>query len=236
MTATPQLSLPEVPLLGVLPGTGGLTRLVDKRKVRRDLADVFSHAGRRHQGKARGGVALGGRCVPARPLCGSGPRTRAGAGAEEPPREGPGIVLDALSPEATADAVRYRHVELKLDHQSRNGRTDRRWSARRAAGDTGRHPARPAADFWPLPRVPEIDDALLRLRFHYDKIGLVALKTARDLAAVRQIDTVLYRLREDWLVNEILLLMARTLRAPRSYGSQPVRGGGGRLLLRGQPA
>jgi benzoyl-CoA-dihydrodiol lyase len=68
------------------------------------------------------------------------------------------------------------------------------------------------ADFWPLRAFREIDDALLRLRFHNDEIGLVLLKTRGEIDAVRAIDTTLYHLREDWLVNEILLLMARTLR------------------------
>jgi benzoyl-CoA-dihydrodiol lyase len=120
-------------------------------------------------------------------------------------------VLDTLSPEATADSVRYRYVELKLDHENRTAELV-------VDGPQGVQPETPhailraGADFWPLRAFREIDDALLRLRFHYDKIGLVALKTRGDLAAVRQIDTTLYQLRNDWLVNEILLLIGRTLR------------------------
>jgi len=85
-------------------------------------------------------------------------------------------------------------------------------------GPAGPQPDTPEAirvagpDFWPLRAFREIDDALLRLRFHNDEIGVVLLKTCGDLANVRAIDTTLYHLREDWLVNEILLLMARTLR------------------------
>jgi benzoyl-CoA-dihydrodiol lyase len=205
------VSLPEVPLLGVLPGTGGLTRVVDKRKVRRDLADVFSTLAEGIKGK---------RAVEWRLVDGLFPRSRFQEGvreraltlaAEPAPRPAPGIVLDALTPEVTANAVRYRHVDLNLNHEARTAELT-------LHGPEGAQPDTPptiraaGAGFWPLRAFRELDDALLRLRFHHDEIGLVLLKTRGDLAAVRAIDTTLYHLREDWLVNEILLLMARTLR------------------------
>jgi benzoyl-CoA-dihydrodiol lyase len=205
------VSLPEVPLLGVLPGTGGLTRVVDKRKVRRDLADVFATLAEGVKGK---------RAVEWRLVDGVFPRSRfqqavrqraLTLAGEEPHPQGPGIVLDALSPEITADTVRYRHVELNLSREDRTANLT-------IYGPAGAQPETPeaihaaGADFWPLRAFREIDDALLRLRFHHDEIGLVLLKTRGDLAAMRAIDTTLYHLREDWLVNEILLLMARTLR------------------------
>ncbi len=205
------VSLPEVPLLGVLPGTGGLTRLVDKRKVRRDLADVFATLAEGIKGK---------RAVEWRLVDGVFPRSRFQdavrtralelAEAEKRPK-GQGIPLDALSPDATANSVRYRHVELKLDHESRTAEII-------IHGPEGTQPDTPetirsaGADYWPLRAFRELDDALLRLRLHYDEIGLVVLKTRGDLEAVRQVDITLYQLREDWLVNEILHLMARTLR------------------------
>jgi benzoyl-CoA-dihydrodiol lyase len=113
------VSLPEVPLLGVLPGTGGLTRVVDKRKVRRDLADVFSTLAEGIKGK---------RAVEWRLVDGVFPRSRfqeavreraLALAAEETQPQAPGIVLDALSPEVTADAVRYRHVDLQLNREGR---------------------------------------------------------------------------------------------------------------------
>ena len=198
------VSLPEVPLLGVLPGTGGLTRVVDKRKVRRDLADVFSTLAEGIKGK---------RAVEWRLVDGVFPRSRfqeavreraLALAAKETQTKPPGIVLDALSPEVTADSVRYRHVTLQLNRQ---GRTAQLIIEGPSAGQVAT-----GADCWPLRAFREIDDALLRLRFHYDEIGLVLLKTRGDLDAVRAIDTTLYHLREDWLANEILLLMARTLR------------------------
>src|ERR1039457_2417579 len=178
------VSLPEVPLLGVLPGTGGLTRVVDKRKVRRDLADVFATLAEGVKGK---------RAVEWRLVDGVLPRSRfqdavreraLALAAKQPEPKGPGIVLDALSPEATADTVRYRHVELKLNRADRTAELTIH----------GPKPDQPGtgADYWPLRAFRELDDALLRLRLNYDEIGLVILKTRGDIEAVRQIDDDLY--------------------------------------------
>jgi benzoyl-CoA-dihydrodiol lyase len=198
------VSLPEVPLLGVLPGTGGLTRVVDKRKVRRDLADVFATLAEGVKGE---------RAVEWRLVDGVLPRSRfqdavreraLALAARETEPKGPGIVLDPLAPEATADTVRYRHVELKLNRADRTAELTIH----------GPKPDQPGtgADYWPLRAFRELDDALLRLRLNYDEIGLVILKTRGDIEAVRQIDDDLYHNRAAWLTNEILLLMARTLR------------------------
>src|SRR5450755_1546902 len=205
------VSLPEVPLLGVLPGTGGLTRVVDKRKVRRDLADVFSTLGEGVKGK---------RAVEWRLVDGVFPRSRfqdtvreraLALAMEGPQQQGPGILLDALAPDVTADSVRYRHVQLQLNVQARTAELTVH-GPEGAQPDNAEAILRAGADFWPLRAFREIDDALLRLRFHHDEIGLILLKTRGDLAAVRAIDTTLYQHRGEWLVNEILLLMARTLR------------------------
>ena len=205
------VSLPEVPLLGVLPGTGGLTRVVDKRKVRRDLADVFATLAEGVKGK---------RAVEWRLVDGLFPRSRfqdavreraLAFATEEAHPTAAGIVLDALSPEVTAGSVHYRHVDLQLNPEARTAELT-------IHGPDGPQPDTPesihaaGADFWPLRAFREIDDALLRLRFHYDEIGLVLLKPRGTLETVRALDTTLYHLREDWLVNEVLLLMARALR------------------------
>ncbi|HLY15815.1 MAG TPA: 2,3-epoxybenzoyl-CoA dihydrolase [Bryobacteraceae bacterium] len=190
------VSLPEVPLLGVLPGTGGLTRLVDKRKVRRDLADVFSTLAEGVKGK---------RAVEWRLVDGVLPRSRFQDGVRERARAlaknetkptGPGIVLGPLAPEVTANAVRYRHVTLELKPEER----------------TAELTVHAGADYSPLRAFREFDDALLRLRFNDDEIGLVILKTRGDLETVRRMDRELYDNCADWLANETLLLMARTLR------------------------
>jgi benzoyl-CoA-dihydrodiol lyase len=205
------VSLPEVPLLGVLPGTGGLTRLVDKRKVRRDLADVFSTLAEGIKGKRAVEWGLVDGIFP-RSHFQDAVRARARELAANEPQPGtPGIVLDALAPETTGDSVRYRYVELNLQPQNRTAELLIH-GPEGAQPDTPEAIHRAGADFWPLRAFRELDDALLRLRLHYDEIGLVVLKTRGSLDAVRQIDTTLYQLRENWLVNEIILLMARTLR------------------------
>jgi len=190
------VSLPEVPLLGVLPGTGGLTRVIDKRKVRRDLADVFSTLAEGIKGK---------RAVEWRLVDGVFPRSRfqeavreraLALAAQDTRPKGPGIVLEPLAPEVTANAVRYRHVELKLNHQER----------------TAELTIHVGAGYEPLRAFRELDDALLRLRLHYDEIGLIILKTRGSLDAVRTADRALFDHRSDWLANETLLFMARTLR------------------------
>jgi benzoyl-CoA-dihydrodiol lyase len=205
------VSLPEVSLLGVLPGTGGLTRLVDKRKVRRDLADVFATLPEGVKGR---------RAVEWRLVDGVFPKSRFSESVQkraldkaraETSAKGPGIVLDPLSPAVAEDSVRYRHVALHLNH------------ARRTAEiivnvPPGAHPRgveeihSAGADFWPLRAFRELDDALLRLRFHYQEIGLLLLKTSGDIETVRALDAVLAENRHDWLVNEIILQMARVLR------------------------
>src|SRR6266851_303684 len=189
------VSLPETPLLGVLPGTGGLTRVVDKRKVRRDLADVFATV-------AEG--IKGTRAVEWGLVDGVFPRSRFAAairaralevadrGAATP---GPGIELTALSPEVSGEEVRYRHVNLRLNRGERTAELT-------IAGPQGEQPG---ANFWPLRAFRELDDALLRLRFHHPEIGVVLLKTRGSLDEVRQMDQILYANREDWFVREVLL-------------------------------
>ncbi len=190
------VSLPEVPLLGVLPGTGGLTRVVDKRKVRRDLADVFATLAEGVKGKRAVEWGLVDGLLP-RSRFQEAVRERAlAAAARETRPKGPGIQLEALAPEVTAGAVRYRHVALDLNH----------------AGRTADLTVEAGPGYAPLRAFREIDDALLRLRFHYPEIGLVMLKTRGDLDMVRQADEALYDNRQDWLAHETLLLMARTLR------------------------
>ena len=198
------VSLPETALLGVLPGTGGLTRLVDKRKVRRDLADVFATLAEGIKGKR----ALDWRLVDAvmprsRFTEAVDERARTIAGTE-PRGEGPGIVLKPVGQE-------YRHVTLDMDAPERT-------AVLTIHGPEGDQPVTAEAiraagrDFWPLRAFRELDDALLRLRFQYEEIGVVVLKTRGSLDAVVAMDAALDRLQGDWLVKEILLLMARTLR------------------------
>src|SRR2546421_1324166 len=116
------VSLPEVPLLGVLPGTGGLTRLVDKRKVRRDLADAFSTLAEGVKGKRAVEWGLVDAVVPRSKFAETIPqRAKALAAAAPQVDRGPGIELDPLEPRVSMDRIEYRHVTLALDHGARVG-------------------------------------------------------------------------------------------------------------------
>jgi benzoyl-CoA-dihydrodiol lyase len=207
------VSLPEAPLLAVLPGTGGLTRVVDKRKVRRDLADVFSTIAEGVRGK---------RAVEWRLVDEVAPRSRFDAAvkaraeklvARSPRRaEGPGMHLPPLTITRTESRSEYTFVTVSRDPARRiaevtvkgpSGDPPRTAEALRAAG----------ASSWSVAMWRELDDALLDLRFNHLEIGTVVLRTAGDLAAVRAWDESLLALSEtDWLAKEIVLLQRRVLK------------------------
>lgn len=206
------VSLPEVPLLGVLPGTGGLTRLVDKRKVRRDLADAFSTVAEGVRGK---------RAVEWRLIDESAPRSKFDAAvkaaaerfaARASERKGPGVTLPKLAPERSDNLTKYRHVTLSLD-------ADKRVATLTVRGPTGPMPQnadelrRVGADLWALRAFREFDDALLDLRFNHLEVGLIVLETEGDPAAVVESDRVIAELaRSDWFAKEVLLHQKRVLK------------------------
>jgi len=206
------VSLPEVPLLGVLPGTGGLTRLVDKRRVRRDRADVFCTTSEGVRGKRAvewrlvDAITPKSRFADAKKERALALAARAGSKAK-----GPGIALDALAPEVDGDTLRYRFVTLAIDRAQRRATIT-------IEGPTGAQPKTPdeiqaaGAAQWSLRAFRELDDAILRLRHEHLAIGLVVLHTRGDLEAVRAGDEALFACREHWLANEILALQARVLR------------------------
>src|SRR3954471_1079944 len=206
------VSLPETPLLGVLPGTGGLTRVVDKRKVRRDLADVFGTVAEGVKGKRAVEWRLVDAVYPTSQF-----KERVARRAEElaqlsdRPDAGPGVHLGPLAPEITDDAVHYSHVRLDLDRQ-------RRVATLTVVAPDGPQPFTPdeilaAGDrFWPLRAFRELDDALLRLRMNEPLVGTVVVKTEGDPAQVLAIDRTLVQQRDYWLVREITLLIKRTLK------------------------
>ncbi len=211
------VSLPEVPLLGVLPGTGGLTRLTDKRGVRRDLADVFATTAE----GVRGQRAIDWRLVDviAKPTEFSAAAVRlAGAAATREPVPGPaagtsagaGIELPALVCYASQDSLRYEHVRVDLD---RRAATATLTIAGPAAALTSLSALRDAgAAAWPLAAARELDDAISRLRFGEPELGTWVLRTAGDPEAVLASDEVLLAGAGDWLAREITGLWKRTLR------------------------
>jgi len=205
------VSLPETALLGVLPGTGGLTRLVDKRKVRRDHADIFCTLAEGIRGQRALEWGLVDRLAP-RSRFDDVVRDRARAWASRVTvPKGTGIWLPALGPELSGDRVCYRYVTLDTDRKHRTA------TLAVLGPDSGQprtlsgiHTA--GAGYWPLRAFREIDHALLHLRFNEPEIGVVILKTQGDPELVLQIDRALSEFQDDWFVREILLFIKRTLK------------------------
>jgi len=205
------VSLPEVSLLGVLPGTGGLTRLVDKRKVQRDRADVFCTLAEGIKGQRAREWGLVDVLAPRSKFTEIVMHRAREWAAKTPPRDGTGIPLEFLEPGVSESEIGYRYATLTLDRKLRTatllvkgpeGEVPSTLAAIRAAG----------AAFWPLRLFREIDDALLHLRFNEPETAVLILKSQGDLEAVRRADESLVRFSEDWRIREILLLMKRTLK------------------------
>jgi benzoyl-CoA-dihydrodiol lyase len=208
------ISLPEVPLLGVLPGTGGLTRLVDKRKVRRDRADVFSTLAEGLKGKRAKEWGLIDDYFPTSKFQES-VAARVGelveADGQKQQRPLHGIKLNPLQVEATEDGREYKYVQVKLNREKRYA--DLTMRAPSGEQPTTVEEIEKLGDaYWPLQAFRELDDALLHLRVNQLEIGLVCLRTEGDQANVLKVDDTLVEHRDHWLVREITLNMARVLR------------------------
>jgi benzoyl-CoA-dihydrodiol lyase len=206
------VSLPEAPLLAVLPGTGGLTRVTDKRKVRRDLADIFCSVEEGVRGQKAVDWRLVDEVAPKSKWDDAvRARARALAARSDRPAEGKGIRLEALDRRLEADAVSYQHVQIELAR------------ARGLASVTVRAPAEGApasleaahalgAAFWPLAVAREFEDALLHLRFNEPRLGLIVLRTEGDPQRVLDHDDFLIRHQADWLMREIRHYLKRVLK------------------------
>jgi benzoyl-CoA-dihydrodiol lyase len=199
------VSLPELPLLAVLPGTGGLTRVVDKRHVRRDLADYFST-------KAEG---LGGKkAVQWRLIDEAVPRARWTetvaeraidlAARSHRPADASGVALPELDKDRNADEVRYRHVSARLDREAGAAHL----TLRGPAGEPGEFDA----GFWTLALTRELDDLILDLRTNEPELGTWTLRTEGDAAGVLAHDQYLLDRADDWRANEIVHYLKRTLK------------------------
>ena len=206
------VSLPEAPLLAVLPGTGGLTRVVDKRRVRRDLADFFSTLVEGVKGKRAVEWKLVDRVYPTSQFKEAvQKRVRELAATSDRPSSGPGITLNALNPTVTDTAIKYSAVTLTFHR-------DKRTADLTIQAPSGPQPSTPdeivaAGDqFWPLRAFRELDDALLRLRVNEPEIGTVVIRTEGDREAVLAIDATLAEHQSHWLVREIVHFMKRTLK------------------------
>ncbi|MGH7078270.1 MAG: enoyl-CoA hydratase-related protein, partial [Acetobacteraceae bacterium] len=204
------VAMPEVPLLGVLPATGGLTRLTDKRRVRRDLADLFCTT----EEGVRGGRALQWRLVdeivpPSGWETALASRASALAARSDRPLHAKGINLAPLDRRISDDALVYSHVEVILDHPARRADLTVRAPKDLPRDLAGLHAA--GADFWPLCIARELDDALLHLRLNEPALGLILLRAEGNGAHVLAADALLETFKDDWLVREIRLYWRRVL-------------------------
>lgn len=212
------VSLPEVPLLGVLPGTGGLTRLVDKRQVRRDRADVFSTLAEGLKGKRAMEWGVIDDSFPTSKFQESVEARVAQVVNLGPDEEAQvnnlrhmGIKLNPIEFESTDDSRDYKYVSLKLHR-------DKRYADLTMRGPAAGLPATPdemqklGDSYWPLRAYRELDEVLLHLRVNEPEIGLVCLRTVGEIDNVLAVDLALSDHRNLWLPREILLYMARVLR------------------------
>jgi len=205
------VALPEVPLLGVLPGTGGLTRLVDKRGVRRDRADVFATTAEGVKGAKAVDWRLVDEIAAARDFPATvGRLTRAAAGRSARPTGQPGITLTPLRRAADGDVTSYDHLRVEIDRRA--GTATIRISGPAAAPASLAALHAEGAASWALATVRELDDAILRLRVNEPDAGTWLLTTQGDPAAVAATGALLLAHRGDWLVNEIIQFWKRTLR------------------------
>ena len=207
------VSLPEVPLLGVLPGTGGLTRLVDKRRVRRDIADVFctTAEGVRAE-RAKQWKLIDDYAKPNEFKQRIAARALELAAQSDRPRDAEGISLAPLARTIDAAGYHYPWVDVAIDAASRVATLT---VSAPAVGDVPRDIAgmlAQGADWWPLAMARQLDDAILMLRINQLEVGTWLLKTRGDAAAVLALDTALLAHHDHWLVRETLGMLRRTLR------------------------
>ena len=201
------VSLPELPLLAVLPGTGGLTRLTDKRKVRRDRADVFCTTEEGVRGQRAVDWRLVDEVVPPSAWV-ARVRERAVALASRTDRPGgPGIVLTPLRRTISGDAIAYDHVTVELD------RPGRKATVTIAGPDSVPTDLLAAGDgFWSLAMARQLDDAVLHLRLNEPDLGLLVFRSQGDPAKVLAADAVLTGQADHWLAREITLLLKRVFK------------------------
>ncbi len=204
------VSLPEVPLLGVLPGTGGLTRLTDKRRVRRDLADVLCTTPEGVQGQRAKDWGLVDAVVKPQefdPYVKS--RALALAALSDRPNEARGVELTPLRRTIDAHGYHYRYVDVALDSQRRTATVTIR-APESAGPDSIEKILTAGAQWWPLQMSRELDDAILSLRINQLDLGLWIFKTEGDRKNVIEIDSVLFSNRTHWFVREVIGMMRRT--------------------------
>jgi len=204
------VSLPEVPLLGVLPGTGGLTRLTDKRKVRHDHADIFCTTSEGIRGqRAKDWRLVDEIAKPAQFAQAVRERAEALAAGSDRPAQAKGVQLTPLQREFNEQGVRYQYVDVVLDREARSATiTVHAPSTPQPSDIAGIEAA--GVNWWPLQMARELDDAILHLRTNEIELGIWVLKTAGNSEHVLACDASMQAHASHWLVRETLGLMRRT--------------------------
>ncbi|MDO9093230.1 MAG: 2,3-epoxybenzoyl-CoA dihydrolase [Rubrivivax sp.] len=204
------VSLPEVPLLGVLPGTGGLTRVTDKRKVRHDLADIFCTSVEGVRGaKAKQWRLVDDIAKPANFAAKVQERALELAAQSDRPAGAQGVALTPLACTVEADALRYTHVTVDIDRSKRTATFTVKAPTGALPTDVAGIQAQGAA-WYPLALARELEDAILQMRTNELDIGTWLIKTQGDSAAVLACDAVLVAHQNHWLVRETIGYLRRT--------------------------
>ncbi|HUR37436.1 MAG TPA: 2,3-epoxybenzoyl-CoA dihydrolase [Terriglobales bacterium] len=204
------VSLPEVPLLGVLPGTGGLTRVIDKRQVRRDLADIFCTVSEGIQGqRAKDWKLVDDVIKPAQWKEGIQARAEELAAKSDRPSGEKGITLTPLKRKIDDSGYHYEYVDVTFDRAGRTATLTVRAPESVSAKDLAAIKQAGAA-WWPLQMARELDDAILNLRTNELELGLWLVKTAGNADAVLELDKQLVAHKSDWFVHEVTNMMRRT--------------------------
>ena len=205
------VALPETPLLAVLPGTGGLTRLTDKRRVRRDRADVFCSIEEGMRGKRAIEWRLVDEIVPPSQWEAKvAARAAALAAKSDRPADAKGIALTPIAREFREDGVSYPHVDVTYDRAARRATITLRGPDALPADLAGIHAE--GAAFWPLALARELDDAILHLRLNEPELGMLVFASQGDPARVLAADALLETHKADWLVREIRNFLKRVLK------------------------
>jgi benzoyl-CoA-dihydrodiol lyase len=215
------VSLPELPLLGVLPGTGGLTRVTDKRKVRRDHADIFCTNPDGVRGQRAKDWRLVDEIVKPQQFA-DRIKQRAGelAAQSDRPADAEGVALTPLERTIDDAGIHYKYVDVQLNREARTATF-----TVRAPGSFGENTIEKAlaagAAWWPLRMARELDDAILHLRTNELQLGLWLIKTAGSTEAMLAIDDFLLANQQNWFVREVLGMVRRTF-ARLDVGSRSI--------------
>ncbi len=205
------VSLPEVPLLAVLPGTGGLTRVVDKRKVRRDLADIFCSIEEGVKGKRAVEWRLVDAVVPSSSFKEAVKTQAASMAATSDRPGGKGVVLTHPARTISDTEVSYPHITITFDRDTRAANITLKGPSAAAPTDLAGIHAQ-GIEFYPLALARELDDAILHLRANETSVASWVIRTQGDMELVAGYDAALQKHSGDWLVREILLYWKRTMK------------------------